>query len=65
MKILMPSGTQGNKKALAHRVNNSVENDEIIVLTDNVKQRFSFLKYFCAMKQKFGAILTSFLYRRV
>ena len=30
MKILMPCGAQGNQKALAHRVNNSVEIDGII-----------------------------------
>ena len=65
MKVLMLCGTHGNQKALAHRVSNSIEIDEIIVVTGNVKQGFSFRKYLCTMKQKFGAILTGFLYRKV
>ena len=64
MKILMLCSSQGNQKALAHKINNAVGLDYLILCNYKNKYRKTFYKFMLIIWAKLSTILTFFIFRR-
>jgi folate-dependent phosphoribosylglycinamide formyltransferase PurN len=64
MKILMLCSSQGNQKALAHKINNAVSLDYLILCNYKNKSRRTFFKFLLTFWAKLSSILTFLIFRR-
>jgi folate-dependent phosphoribosylglycinamide formyltransferase PurN len=64
MKIILLCGSQGNQKALAHRIHSAIGLEEIVLWNGTSSRKIHFAKSLTTIWQKICTILTVSFYRR-